>query len=153
MPIFLAIILKKHLLNQLAGGTSTYISQKSSYKLRKDLDMYSSEEIESIFVEILVPYKQNLIVGTIYKNPPMKPHKFCNKFMKLQSKLKNQNKILSGDLNLNLLGYNKKPENHLFLEGIFTNNFFPQIILPTRVTRNSAILIGKPRLHVVISQH
>ena len=120
MPIFLAIILKKHLLNQLAGGSSMYISQKPWYKLRKDLDMYSSKELEYIFVKILAPYKQNLIVGTIYNHPPMKPHKFCNIFMKLQSKLKNQNKILSGVLNLNLLDYNKKPGNHIFLEGIFT---------------------------------
>ena len=55
-------------------------------------------------------------------------------------KLKDQNAILTGDLNLNLLNYNKKPET-FFLEGIFTNNFLSQITFPIRVTKNSATLV------------
>ena len=98
--------------------------------------MYSSKELEYIFVEILVPYKQNLIVGTIYNHPPIKRHKFCNIFTKLQSKLKNQNKILSGDLNLNLLGYNKKLCNINWKAKTTCGNFttlisdhFPQFLI------------------------
>lgn len=80
---------------------------------------------------------------TIYKHPPMKPHKFNNTFLELLSKLKNQKTALAQDLNFNLLNYNKKSETHLLVEGIFTNNFLPKITLPARVTKNSATLIEK----------
>ena len=62
----------------------------------------------------------------------MKLRKFNNTFLekqikiKIRSNLKNQNTILAGYLNLNLLNYNKKPETHPFPEGIFKNNFLKQ---------------------------
>lgn len=69
-----------------------------------------------------------MIVGTVRKHPLMKPHIFDNIFQ------------FSGEFNLNLLNYNKL-ETLLFLERIFTNNFFPQVTLSTRVTKNSLTLI------------
>ena len=89
-----------------------YISPKLSYRLRSDLNICSPKELESTFVEILIPKKQNLIVGTIYNHSPMKLHKFNNIFLELLFKTKNQIAILAGDLNLNLLNYNKKGELH-----------------------------------------
>ena len=83
-------------------GTLMYISQKLSYKLRTDLNMHSPQKLESTFAEILVPNKQNLIVGTIYKHSPMKPHEFKNIFLELVSKLKHQNTNLAGNLIFNL---------------------------------------------------
>ena len=97
---------------------------KPSQNLRSDLNIYSAKKLESTFVNISIPNKQNLIAGTI--NPPMKPHKL-NNILLLLSKQKNENTILTGDLNHNLLNYNKKPETHLFMERIFTSNFLPQI--------------------------
>ena len=73
----------------------------------------------------------------------MKPHKFDNIFLELLCKLKNQNTILAGDLNLNLLNYKKKPETCLPKERIFKRNFLPQITLPTRVIKKFATLIEK----------
>ena len=69
-----------------------------------------------------------MIVGTVRKHPLMKTNIFDNIFQ------------FSGDFNLNLLNYNKL-ETLLFLEIIFTNNFFPQATLPTRVAKNSVTLI------------
>ena len=36
-----------------AGGTLLYISNKTAYKPRKDLNIYKSHEFESTFIEIV----------------------------------------------------------------------------------------------------
>ena len=41
-----------------AGGTLLYINNKLSYKLRQDLCVYKSSELESTFIEIINPKKQ-----------------------------------------------------------------------------------------------
>ena len=57
----------------------------------------------------------------------MKAQKFSDMFLELLSELKNQNRILANNLNLNFINNNIKPETHLFLDGNFTNNFLPQL--------------------------
>ena len=36
-----------------AGGALLYINRKQSYKIRKDLKLYKSHKIESVFVEVI----------------------------------------------------------------------------------------------------
>ena len=43
-----------------AGGTLLYINNKLSYKLRQDLCIYKSSELESTFIETINPKKQIL---------------------------------------------------------------------------------------------
>ena len=54
-----------------AGDVFLYISQNISYKPRKDLQIYSLKELESVFVELTIPNKPNFIVGAMYKHPSM----------------------------------------------------------------------------------
>ena len=77
----------------------------------------------------------------MHNNPPMRPHKFINTFLELLTKLKDQNTISTGDLNLNLLSYNINSETHFLLNGDFKNNFPPQITVATIVKKNSPTLI------------
>ena len=92
-----------------AGSTLIYISQKISYKNRPDLQIYHPKQLESIFIEILLPDKSNFIVGTVYKHPPMKSYSFNTSFSQLLQKMKIENKktIITGDFNLNLLNHAK----------------------------------------------
>ena len=55
------------------GGTLLHIKHGINYKLRKDLQIYKSKELESTFVEVLEPgmSKNNMIIGCIYCHPPM----------------------------------------------------------------------------------
>ena len=43
-----------------AGGTLLYINNKLSYKLRQDLCIYKSSELESTFIEIINPKKKKI---------------------------------------------------------------------------------------------
>ena len=48
-----------------------YISERTSYKIRNDLNIYNPEQLESIFAEILRPDLPDGIIRTIYKHPSM----------------------------------------------------------------------------------
>ena len=63
------------------GGSLIYISECLSYKPQKDFHIYCAKELESVFIELLIPNKKNHLVGVIYKHPTMKYHKFNNNFM------------------------------------------------------------------------
>ena len=53
-----------------AGGTLIYISQNLSYKPRNNL--YCPKELESTFIEVLIPNKKSHLIGVVYKHLSMK---------------------------------------------------------------------------------
>ena len=120
-----------------AGGPLIYISENLSYKSRKDLQIYFPKELESTFVELLIPNRESNLIGVVYKHPSMKHHKFNNDFMNtLLERLTLENKppITTGDLNLNLIKYMQNTVVNQFLENILSSNFIPQITFATRIT-------------------
>ena len=54
-----------------ASCASLYSSSHLSNKIRSDMSIYKSREVESIFIEILNPKKSNVIVGCIYHHSNM----------------------------------------------------------------------------------
>ena len=91
-----------------AGGTLIYIPQSLSYKPRKDLQIYCPKELESTFIELLIPNRQSHLIGVVYNYSSMKNGKFNNNFMNaLLEKLTLENKpsIITGNFNLNLIKY------------------------------------------------
>ena len=53
------------------GGAPLYINKNINYKLRKDLKIHKSKEVESIFIEIINKKERNIIIGCIYRHPCM----------------------------------------------------------------------------------
>ena len=52
-----------------AGGALLYINRKHLYEIQKDLNLYKPHKIESVFIEVIMPKKANIIVGYIYRHP------------------------------------------------------------------------------------
>ena len=50
-------------------GTLIYIDQNVKYKIREELNLCKSKEIESTFLEVIENNRKNVIVGCIYKHP------------------------------------------------------------------------------------
>ena len=74
----------------------------------------------------------------------MQNYKFNIDFMEnLLNKIKQESKraILAGEFNLNLIKYAQKTGVNQFLEIVLSNNFMPQITLPTRVAQKSGTLL------------
>ena len=51
------------------GGTGFFISDQINYKLREDLKIESEGNVESTFIELIIPNKKNMIIGCIYRHP------------------------------------------------------------------------------------
>ena len=151
---------KKHLLNidiqnyniehctteSTCGGTLLYIKNNIKYKLRNDLKIYKSHELESIFIEIINENSKNIIIGCIYRHPSMKDINEFNSqyFNTLADKLsseKNKGIILMGDFNIDLLKAENDTKISDFLELIYSTSLIPHITSPTRLNTRSKTLI------------
>ena len=91
-----------------AGGLLMYISDKICYKLCNDLNIYCSMQLESVFIEVLIPNKQNQLIAIVYKHLSMNVSKFGFEYLTdILTKIKNQNKniFLIGNFNVNLCTY------------------------------------------------
>ncbi|XP_057305356.1 uncharacterized protein LOC130642284 [Hydractinia symbiolongicarpus] len=127
-----------------AGGTLLYVRNHFNCKIRDDLNIYKSKELESIFIEIISPRKKNTIVGCVYKHPGMSIDDFnSNYFQPIINKTMNEDKsvFISGDFNINLLNISKDDQSSDFINNLFSNLCIPHITLPTRITPRSKTLI------------
>ena len=129
-----------------AGGTALYISNDLRSKARKDLSslLYSERELESTFCELMFEKQENVIVGCIYKHPPMKTEIFVeNFFIPLLQKTNKEKKrlVLMGDFNINLLEYGNSLQVNNFIDSLQSFFLLPSISLPTRITDRSRTLI------------
>ena len=57
------------------GGTLTYIDKNIKYKLREDLKLYESKEIESTFLEIIKNNRKDVILGCTFWGSHSRVHK------------------------------------------------------------------------------
>ena len=136
----------KHRPNRSGGGVGLYISNNLEFKLRSDLSFDDIDIAESLFVEILRPHGKNIVVGTIYR-PPNQTDQRVNDFLstnnELLEKISRENKIcfLMGDFNLNLINFQHHQTTGEFLDGLYSNMFFPLITRPSRITCHTATLI------------
>ena len=120
------------------GGTMLYISNKFNPRPRSDLEdfLYKSKELESSFVEIINPGKQNFIIGCIYRHPNMDLNEFNDHFLnKLLGNLSVENKkvFLMGDFNANLLNIDINPSISKYFDIFSSYLYIPHIIYPTRI--------------------
>ena len=92
-----------------AGGALLYINKKCSYQPRIDRNIYKLGYHESIFVEIILPKRPNIIIGCIYKHPSINIRTFndhyLNPLLETLSKKKYLKSFLVGDFNIDLLKF------------------------------------------------
>ena len=128
------------------GGTILYIADHLKYKIRKDIDslMYKSNELESVFIEIINPNKKNILCGCIYRHPSMDLSEFNEKYLgPLMEKITNENKtiFLLGDFNIDLMKSETEMNTQNFFDMITSNLMVPHIIYSTRISSTSKTLI------------
>ena len=89
-----------------SGGTSFYIKNDISYKLRNDLKIFKRKKLESVFIEIISKTSKNTIVGCVYKHPTLSISEFnntCIKDLLVKANSENKEIMLMGDFNINFL--------------------------------------------------
>ena len=89
------------------GGVILYIAEQHKCKPRKDLDAisYKTYALESVFTEIIIPNKRNILLGCMYRHPSMEVKDFNENYLNpLMDKLGDKNNVfLLGDFNIDLM--------------------------------------------------
>ena len=127
-----------------AGWALLYINKRRSYKTRPNLAIYKPKKLESIFVGVVLPKKNNLSVGYIYKHPcidicTFNDH-YLNHLLDNQSKEANKTIVLLGDFNIDLLNFDTSEHVTIFLDDLASNSLQLQFLLPTRISNNNKTL-------------
>ena len=127
-----------------SGGTLLYISKSLNYINRQDLNLYKTKELETTFIEVILPKrKRNLVVGTIYRHPCMDADEFNAQYLpKLLSNISKEikQKVLMGDFNIDLLNYTSDNKVAEFLDKMYSSSLLPLITHPTRISKTSQTL-------------
>ena len=129
--------------NERGGGLSIYIKNCINHIVRDDLNEMK-ENCECAFIEIYAKNcRKNILVGEIYRRPNTVVKQFNEWYAEKLKVLTKENKqiILGMDQNINLLHANEKCFVEEFLDINIGNGLIPSIMIPTRVTKNTATLI------------
>ena len=122
-----------------------YVSDNLDFRICTDIYAYEDEVMESMFIEIIRSHERNVIVGIIYRPPNQNVNDFVIRMYDVLGKISRDNKIcyFMGDFNLNLLNNQNHNATGEFLDGLYSHlfNFFPLIMLPSRITSYTATLI------------
>ena len=129
-----------------SGGTLLYISKSLNYIIRQDLNLYKTKELEMTFIEVILPKRKNLVVGTIYRHPCMDVDEFNTQYLpkilsRISKEIKQKDFVLMGDFNIDLLNYTTDTKVAEFLDKMYSSSFLPQITHPTRISKTSQTLI------------
>lgn len=126
------------------GGTGFYVKENTDIIERFDLDINSTSNHETKFIEIKFENKRPLIIGCVYRHPSssISVSDFSNLYLDpLLTKISNENKqcIVMGDFNINLLNVDNNQAYNQFYNLFTSNSFSPYILQPTRLQSKSLI--------------
>ena len=124
-----------------AGGVAIYTRNTSTAFKRTDVN--TTDEFETIWVEIDNTKAKYILCCCAYRHPSFNPVRFKEQLESTLSQLVRENKtiFIMGDFNVNPLNCESHPESNDFL--LMLNSYFlpPCISQPTRITERSATLI------------
>ena len=129
------------------GGVAWYVNDSISYIVRKDLEHFDCE-MESLFIEVdskVFQTPSNIVIGIVYRMPDASIDIFNDRMADILNVLNKENKLfcMLGDLNIDFLKYDEHRLTSPFIDTLYSNNVFPLITKPTRVTQRTATLINQ----------
>ena len=112
-----------------SGGTGFYIKDNLDFNQRKDLQINSPKDYESMFIEIIFPTKKNLIIGCIYRHPSsqISVEDFTNLHLDPilhKINLEKKHCILMGDFNIDLLKSETDNKSVVFYNNLSSHFFY-----------------------------
>jgi hypothetical protein len=126
------------------GGLCVFISNSLVFNLKKNL-CSTTNDYESLCVEIINKTTKNIIIHVLYRPPSASIKQFEKHIKNIIKNKSGENKSVYfvGDFNvdLNMRHLNKKINN--FFNVIYQKGYIPLINKPTRITRESATVIDQ----------
>ena len=113
-----------------SGGTLLYISKSLNYINRQDLNLYKTKELETTFIEVILPKRKiNLVLGTIYRYPCIDSDEFNTQYLpkllsNISKEIKQKDFVLMGDFHIDLLNYTSDNKVAEFLDKMYLPPYY-----------------------------
>jgi exonuclease III len=120
--------------SKVGGGVCIYIKENIMVKTREDItNDCNSNNIESIFIELIHPKEKNTILGVVYRPPNNMFSDFEENIKCALSKIDKELKecYILGDFNIDLLKHEKCEYSARFLNQMMSSMLLPIISKPT----------------------
>ena len=122
------------------GGVALYIDTELRCSVLKSMSKTIENIMECVTVEIKVDKTSNIIISCVYRTPGTSVDIFNEHLASMWDKVNDSKvKIICGDINVDLLKMNNKTTG--FINTMYSNNLFPLITKPSRITTETATLI------------
>ena len=121
-------VVHNHRPNRPGGGVGMYLDVDSEFKFRNDLAIDNeSFSVESLFIEVCRPKRNNLIGGVIYRPLDSDVNDLVKNVNSFLTKINKENKVcyVIGDFNLNVMNHQSHNLTGEFLDMMYCNTFFP----------------------------
>ncbi len=134
--------ISKPRVNKACGGVAMYVKNELNFKIRNDLSPHVEGTFEAILIETINEDKK-YIIGEIYRPPNTNEQLAINYYEETLNNIQQTNleAVIGTDQNFCYLKINQNKKIQALLNTFFNNNFIPTIIMPTRITHNTATLI------------
>ena len=143
--------LRKHkdpLDRNLGGGIGIWVKNSHSYEVIESLSIFNEKVFESLFIRVNTVRNRFKIIGNIYRAPGSSINEFNETLNKLLLDIsydsilsKAEEVLLLGDVNINLLNFEKHNGTSDYVNTLQTHGFKSLITLPSRISEHSATLI------------
>ena len=124
------------------GGVGIYVSNAFCCTKNISYSVDYTVRVENIWLN-LQKNQEKFIIGGIYRHPGHGIDEFTKELEKRLSAIASQSSpcIIAGDINIDLSKSSTCSKTNEYLSALLINNFFPTIIMPTRITPHTATLI------------
>ena len=131
-------------------GVGIFVRNELDFNLMNKYTITSLNKntVENVWIKVSKCGK-NFVVGGMYRHPNGDVKEFRDAMEKTFDMVRKEKKtvIIAGDLNINLINYYRNDDIQHYLNTVLTSDFLPVILMPTRITDNTATLIDHIYLH------
>lgn len=129
--------------NKRGGGVALFVMSILKCKVIGNMTTVVDNLMECVTIEIEVEKSKNILISCIYRTPGSCIDQFNRKISELYEKHNDKVILVCGDFNIDLLKCNDHTKTTEFINVMFSLSFYPLIVKPSRITKDSATLIDK----------
>jgi len=138
-------------LDSNVGGIGLFVKSCMIQNICDEYKLHSDNEckVENLWLEV-TKGNSKFIVGGIYRHPGSRINSFTKKLEIALSQISSRKLpcVVAGDVNVDLKNFLIHQDTKMYLDSYTLNNFYPAVVMPTRITENSATLID----HIFFSE-
>lgn len=123
------------------GGVALFVESDFKCKVIENMTTVIDDLMECVTIEINVEKSKNILISCIYRTPGSCIDQFNKNISQLYEIHKDKVIFVCGDFNIDLMKSNEHIKTKEFVDIMFSLSFYPLIVKPSRITKDSATLI------------